>query len=166
MYIPEHFHEKDLERLDWLAAHDAFATLISVVDAVPFATHLPVLYRREAQRVTLMGHWARANPQWQSIEAQRVLVILHGPHAYVSPRWYVEPTQNVPTWNYAVAHIYGQVRLVEETEQLAGIVTRLADNTRVARSRRGVLPIRTAGHYCAASWGSSSGRMRFNSNSN
>jgi len=127
MYIPPHFNETDLSRLDWLAAHDAFGTLISTVDGAPFATHLPVLYARDGERVTLTGHWARPNPQWRAIEGQRALFIFHGPHTYISPRWYVEPAQNVPTWNYAVAHVYGTVRLINERDALERIVTALAD---------------------------------------
>jgi transcriptional regulator len=126
MYIPSHFRETDLGRLDWLAAHDAFGTLVSLVDGAPFATHLPVLYRREGNSVTLTGHWAKPNPQWQTIEEQRALFIFHGPHAYISPRWYVEPHRNVPTWNYAVAHVYGRVKVWHEPERLESIVTALA----------------------------------------
>jgi transcriptional regulator len=126
MYVPDHFREEDLARLDWLAAHDAFGTLVSSVDGATFATHLPVLYARAGEQVTLTGHWARPNPQWRAIEGQRVLFIFHGPHAYVSPRWYVEPGRHVPTWNYAVAHVYGAVRLIHEPDALERIVSALA----------------------------------------
>jgi transcriptional regulator len=126
MYVPAHFDAGDLERLDWLAAHDSFGTLISSIDSAPFATHLPVLYERAGERITLTGHWARPNPQWRTIEGQRVLFIFHGPHAYVSPRWYATPRRHVPTWNYAVAHVYGTVRLIEEHAALERIVARLA----------------------------------------
>jgi transcriptional regulator len=126
MYIPQAFSSRDPEALDRLAAYDAFATLVSQVDGAPFASHLPVLYRRAEGRVILSGHWARANPQWRHIEGQRVLLILHGPHTYISPRWYVEPEKNVPTWNYAVAHVYGRVRLIHEAGELERIVTALA----------------------------------------
>ena len=126
MYIPEHFREADLARLDWLVSHDAFGTLVSTVDGAPFASHLPVLYRRENSRVVVTGHWARPNRQWRDIEAQRVLLIFHGPHTYISPRWYVEPRRHVPTWNYAVAHIYGRVRLVNDRAGLEQIVSSLA----------------------------------------
>ncbi|MGH8291050.1 MAG: FMN-binding negative transcriptional regulator [Steroidobacteraceae bacterium] len=126
MYLPDAFRSSDLADLDRLAAHNAFGTLISQVDGAPFASHLPVLYRRAEARVTLTGHWARANPQWRGIEGQRVLFILHGPHAYISPRWYVEPQKNVPTWNYAVAHVYGRLRVIHETQELERIVTALA----------------------------------------
>lgn len=127
MYTPAPYHETDLARLDWLAAHDAFGTLISQVDGAPFATHLPVLYSREESRVTLWGHWARPNPQWRSIEGQRVLFIFHGPHAYVSPRWYTDPSRQVPTWNYATAHLYGRMTLEHDPAVLARHVSALAD---------------------------------------
>ena len=126
MYLPEPFKTQDLGALDRLAAHNAFGTLVSQIDGAPFASHLPVLYRRAGNQVTLTGHWARANPQWREIETQRALFIFHGPHAYVSPRWYLEPQKNVPTWNYAVAHLYGRVRPIQEGEALEQIVTALA----------------------------------------
>ena len=126
MYVPAHFNPTDLAHLDWLAAHDSFGTLISRVEDGLYATHLPVLYARAGERVTLTGHWARPNPQWRTIEGQRVLFIFHGPHAYISPRWYAQPRRHVPTWNYAVAHVYGAVRLIHEREALERIVTTLA----------------------------------------
>jgi transcriptional regulator len=126
VYIPAFSHETDLRQLDWLAEHDAFGTLISVHEGAPFATHLPVLYRRTDSEVRLSGHWARANPQWSTIEGQRALFIFHGPHAYISPRWYTDPDNNVPTWNYATAHLYGRVQLVQGATQLTRIVSALA----------------------------------------
>lgn len=126
MYIPQAFSSEDPEALDRLAAYNAFATLVSQHAGIPFASHLPVLYRRAEGRVMLTGHWARANPQWRDIEGQRVLLILHGPHAYISPRWYLEPEKNVPTWNYAVAHVYGRVRVIHDLAELERIVTSLA----------------------------------------
>lgn len=127
MYIPQHFNVSDLHWLDWLAEHDSFGTLISTVDETPFASHLPVLYQRTGEQVTLTGHWARPNEQWRSIEDQRVLFIFHGPHAYITPRWYPEPRKHVPTWDYATAHVYGRIRLVEDAAALEKIVSSLAE---------------------------------------
>jgi transcriptional regulator len=126
MYIPQAFSSQDLEALDRLAAHNAFGTLVSQLGGAPFVSHLPVLYRRAEGRVTLSGHWARANPQWREIEGQRVLFVFHGPHAYISPRWYLDPERNVPTWNYAVGHVYGRVRVTHDIAELERIVTSLA----------------------------------------
>lgn len=127
MYLPEAFQVDDLRGLDRLVAYNAFGTLVSQSGGAPFVSHLPVLYRRAEERVTLLGHWARANPQWREIGGQRALLILHGPHAYISPRWYVDPGKNVPTWNYAVAHVYGRVRVIHEVDEIERIVTALAD---------------------------------------
>lgn len=126
MYLPEAFKAKELGALDRLAAYNAFGTLVSQLDGAPFVSHLPVLYRRTEGQVTLTGHWARANPQWRDIEGQRVLFIFQGPHAYISPRWYLEPEKNVPTWNYAVAHVYGRVRVIHDIAELERIVTALS----------------------------------------
>ena len=127
MYTPQHFTTTDLGWLDWLAEQYPFGTLISQAEGAPFATHLPVLYRRENDQAILTGHWARPNAQWRDIESQRVLFMLQGPHAYVSPRWYMDSAKQVPTWNYVAAHVYGKIRLVHEGEELERIVVSLAD---------------------------------------
>ncbi len=108
MYIPAAFAVKDEAILfDFIDRH-SFATLVSTIDDVPFATHLPVLLDRARNR--LLGHVAYANPHWRCFDGVReVLIIFQGPHAYVSPSWYVE-TPAVPTWNYAAVHVYGVPR--------------------------------------------------------
>ncbi len=127
MYLPRHYAETDLQHLDDLIAQDPFVTLISVDDAGhPFASHLPVLYRRDGEEVLIEGHWARPNPQ-----ARRpgdALMIVHGPHAYVSPGWYPdkEAAARVPTWNYAVAHLHGSLETTEDASMLAELVSRLS----------------------------------------
>lgn len=126
MYTPRHFVETDLTALDALFERDAFVTLITSVDGVPCASHLPVLYQREAEHVTVHGHWAKANPQWRSITGH-VLMIVHGPHAYISPSWYAEPATQVPTWNYAVAHLYGAIEILDDAASLEMIVATLAE---------------------------------------
>ncbi len=148
MYSPRHFVESDLTALDALFERDAFITLVSNVQGVPFASHLPVLYRRDCDRIVIQGHWARANPQWQEIAGQQVLMIVHGPHAHVSPSWYADPGEQVPTWNYAVAHLRGQVEATEDAAVLQAIVSALADryeaavgsNWRFPQSAPGQLP--------------------------
>ena len=126
MYTPRAFAVNDLVELDRLVARDAFVTMVSTHEGAPFATHLPLLYARDGQKVRFRGHWARPNPQWRGIEGQQVLLVVHGPHAYVSPSWYTEPSVHVPTWNYAVTHVYGRVRVFEDIESLATLVAELA----------------------------------------
>jgi transcriptional regulator len=127
MYNPPHFTSTDPTWLDWLAEHHPFGTLVSQVEDAPFASHLPVLYRRTDGEVTLTGHWARPNPQWREIETQRALFLFQGPHAYISPRWYADTPKQVPTWNYVTAHVYGTIRLIQEGPELEHIVVSLAE---------------------------------------
>lgn len=127
MHVPPAFAETDLGALDALIARDPFVTLVTVADGLPCATPLPVLYRRDGTRIVIEGHWARANPQ--SRHAGPALLIVHGPHAYVSPGWYPdkEPMARVPTWNYATAHLHGRLQISDDEALLADIVARLSE---------------------------------------
>lgn len=126
MYLPAAFAEHDLAALDALIARDAFITLIGMHEGLPQVSHLPVLYRRDGERVELRGHFARANPQSRLEGA--ALAIVHGPHAYVSPAWYPdkEAQARVPTWNYAVAHIHGALTLFDDEGALSALVDELS----------------------------------------
>lgn len=125
MYAPAHFASQDLAILDALFARDAFVTLISSdANGLPFASHLPVVYRRHEQQIQIRGHWARANPQ--SGHTGSALLIVHGPHGYISPTWYADPDHQVPTWNYAVAHLRGQLRQIDDEADKQSLVAELA----------------------------------------
>ncbi len=75
------------------------------------ATHLPLCLDRD--RAALIGHMARANPQWRSLDAARVLAVFHGPHSFSSPVWYGH-TPAVPTWNYGAVHVRGMAQLLDQ----------------------------------------------------
>ncbi|WP_126429105.1 FMN-binding negative transcriptional regulator [Brevibacillus marinus] len=115
MYIPQHFAIKDVTTAYKVIEEHSFATLVSVHNGVPFATHLPLMLNKE--KTYLYGHFARQNPQWKDIQNQTVLAVFHGPHCYISPSWY-ETNQAVPTWNYVTVHVYGEVELIEDEHEL------------------------------------------------
>jgi transcriptional regulator len=78
-------------------------------------------------RGKIVGHMARANPQWRQFDPEReVLAVFSGPHAYVSPSWY-ETHPSVPTWNYAAVHVYGRPRIIEDPESVRASIQRLVD---------------------------------------
>jgi transcriptional regulator len=114
LYSPAHFAQADRAAAHALIAAHPFATLITAVDGgEPRISHLPLLLEGDA----LIGHVARANPHWQAFGLGATVAVFHGPHAYVSPRWYTEPARMVPTWNYATVHVGGRPDLlgVEES---------------------------------------------------
>lgn len=109
MYRPTAFRLDDPAlAVEIMRAHP-FATVVSLREGEPFASPLPLLYADGA----LWGHTARANPHGRSLDGARVLVLFHGPHAYVSPRWYADPADNVPTWNYVTVQVHGVARVLD-----------------------------------------------------
>lgn len=138
MYLPASFVESDLAALDMLVERDNFVTLITVRDGTPVVNHLPVLYERDGERIELRGHWARPNPQAK--HAGAATIIVHGPHAYVSPSWYPDKEEQarVPTWNYAVAHLAGTLETFDDEASLAALVDGLSHRheARVGRDWR------------------------------
>jgi transcriptional regulator len=132
MYIPTAFHETDRAKLhDFIDGH-SFGLLVSALGGAPFVSHLPFLLERDVgPEGCLLGHMAKANPQWRELKGQEVLAVFPGPHAYVSPTWY-EAEEVVPTWNYVAVHAYGTCRLVVEPEEVAQLLVRL-----VARNEGG-----------------------------
>ncbi len=95
-----------------------FATLVTPdAEGELQATHLPLLLKRDAGRLGMLaGHMAKANTHWKAFNMSREsLVVFHGPHAYISPRWY-STDEAVPTWNYVVVHAFGMPRVLQEAE--------------------------------------------------
>lgn len=124
MYIPTAFVENDLTKLHDFIERNTFGLLVSQKDGFPFASHLPFLLDRlEGMQGRLIGHMARANPQWVEAGGQTALAIFSGPHAYISPTWY-EAEQVVPTWNYLSVHAYGRMQVIEDRNGLLEIVNR------------------------------------------
>jgi transcriptional regulator len=123
MYIPNHFHITDKAEIHAFIEANAFGQLISTIEGRLFSTHIPVLLAEDGNR--LLGHLAKANPQWQSIDDQEVLITLQGPHDYISPSWYCSP--GVPTWNYQAVHIYGSCQVFEDDTKLKQVVGKLTE---------------------------------------
>ncbi len=128
MYIPEHFAETDLQALHEFMRQHSFATLVTQHGNEPFASHLPLLLDGgSGTHGALLGHMARNNEQWRDFAAgAEILVMFHGPHAYVSPAWYEPGPMAAPTWNYTAVHAYGKARILPEDE-LVQTLHRLVD---------------------------------------
>ncbi|MFX1740035.1 SidA/IucD/PvdA family monooxygenase [Paraburkholderia sp. A1RI_3L] len=123
-YPPPHHVEGDPERLYAVLEQFKFATLVSVGDGEPFVTHAPLtLDRSRGAMGVLFGHMDRSNPQIDHLDGQRVLVVFHGPNAYISPHVY--KTDQLPTWNSIAVHVRGTLRLLRDpgalVRGLAGI---------------------------------------------
>jgi transcriptional regulator len=126
MYTPSYFKETRSEALHGLIRDFPFATVVIHSDAGLVANHLPFELVGDA---LLHGHVARGN-ELRHADGAEVLLIFRGPDGYVSPNWYPskhETGREVPTWNYAVVHVHGRLRVVEDTAWLRTLLERLTD---------------------------------------
>ena len=142
MYLPKHFEQPDAEAIARLLAAHPLATLAWHSAAGLSAEHLPLLWDRgpaDGAHGTLRGHVARANPVWREAAGSEMLAVFSGPQAYVTPSWYPSKAATakvVPTWNYAVAHLRGRLRVTEDAAWLRALVGRLTDTHEAARAQR------------------------------
>ncbi|HZP04736.1 MAG TPA: FMN-binding negative transcriptional regulator [Terracidiphilus sp.] len=113
MYTPKFNQVTDRATLIEAMRAYSFAILFGVSESGPQATHLPLVVKDEGEHGVLEGHFAKANPHWQSLAGRKTLVVFPGPHSYVSPSLYAEEL-SVPTWNYIAVHAYGTLALVED----------------------------------------------------
>jgi transcriptional regulator len=127
MYVPRAFAESDLAELHASMRAHPFATLVSAAGGAPFASHLPLLLDEASGGLgTLLGHVARPNPHAAAFDDRTpALAIFHGPHAYVSPRWYAGGP-NVPTWNYVAVHALGRPRRIQDAGRVRELLARSA----------------------------------------
>lgn len=127
MYLPARFREADRAAIyDAIAAYP-FATLVTATSQGLLASHVPLVLDTEAPagKAALLGHMAAANPHSRVLaEGAESLAIFHGPHAYISPRWYTSP-RNVPTWNYLAIHVHGIPEVVAESEALRHLLAKM-----------------------------------------
>ncbi|MBC7681698.1 MAG: FMN-binding negative transcriptional regulator [Ferruginibacter sp.] len=132
-YLPKHFEETDPATLHALVrAHPLATWVVPQTDGELLVNHIPFLLDTDrGPHGTLVGHVARANPVWRTLAAPgsaATVAVFQGPEAYISPSWYPGKAIHgkvVPTWNYAVVHAHGNVRIFEDRAQLLALVTRL-----------------------------------------
>ncbi len=109
-----------------------FASLVTMGSEGLEATPLPLMLDPDdGPQGSLIGHIARANPQWRTASAEHeALAIFSGPDSYITPSWYETKRLTgkvVPTWNYVTVHVRGRVTFFQDPERLLDLVRRLTD---------------------------------------
>ena len=118
VYLPSHFVEQSRESLIQTIRKWPLATIIRMSSEGLTADHVPLVVVEEADALRLEGHVPLANPIGDNeADEAAVLVIFHGPEAYISPSWYPAKQEHrrvVPTWNYQVVQVRGQLRVIRD----------------------------------------------------
>ena len=132
MYTPKSYREERLEVLHALMAAHPLGALVRMGEDGLCADHLPFEIAPptpDAPFGTLRAHVARANPLWRT-DGVDTMVIFQGPQAYITPAWYAEKElsgEEVPTFDYAVVHAHGKLKVIDEPAWLLDFLTRLTN---------------------------------------
>ena len=109
----------------------SFGHLVSTATTrQPQLQSTPLPFVVDDELTELRAHFARANQHWKDVEGVQALMIVAGPDAYISPRWYPSKAEHgrvVPTWNYEVIHLHGTIEIHDEASWKSDLVTALTD---------------------------------------
>lgn len=130
MYIPAKYREERTGVLHGLIASHPLGLVVThgadglSADHIPFEVSAPA---DDAPFGILRAHVARANPLWRRDGAE-VMAVFQGDSRYVSPSEFEEKALTgkvVPTWDYAVVHVHGRLRAMDDPAWLAALLARL-----------------------------------------
>lgn len=111
------FAMTDVGEIRRLIARNPWVTLVSSTDNGLVASHYAVLLDDERDDLTIVGHVGKPDDLIHGLGERELLVVVQGPHGYVSPGWYGD-TPSVPTWNFVSAHLSGIPEILTPDENL------------------------------------------------
>ncbi|MFC0678398.1 FMN-binding negative transcriptional regulator [Lysobacter korlensis] len=120
-----HFLLEDVAEVKRLIRENPWGTFVSSTSDGLVASHYPVLLEPGEEGITIVSHVGRPDEVAHELGRHELLLIVQGPHGYISPGWYDEG-DIIPTWNHVTAHLYGVPEVLGEQENLA-VLSRLVD---------------------------------------
>jgi len=105
----------DPEEVKRLIRENPWATIVSTTSTGLVASHYPVVLEEDADGISIVSHVGRPDEQLHELGSGEVMVIIQGPHGYISPGWY-ENDELIPTWNHVTAHLYGTPEILSDEE--------------------------------------------------
>ncbi len=120
------FAIEDPEFVRELVRDNPWAVLVSPGDGGLVASHYPILLDSKASELEILTHVGKPDDRIHRLGEGELLLIVQGPHGYISPSWYPPDPGNVPTWNFVVAHLYGVPQILDDRENLE-VLTRLVE---------------------------------------
>lgn len=120
------FRLEDRATLEALIEEVCFGAVFAATPDGPRVAHTPIVSTGDG---AVWFHLSNGNALTRHLEGATALVVLNGPDAYVSPRWYSAAGQ-VPTWNYVALELEGRVRRMarEGTEALLEYIGELRES--------------------------------------
>jgi len=123
-----HYILDDEAEIKRLVRENPWAAYVSNPEGGMVASHYPTLLDEDADGIVLLTHFGRPDEKLHDVgEGREMLVIVAGAHGYVSPSWYSNPDDFVPTWNHVTAHLYGVPEVLTAEENLV-VLEKLVDH--------------------------------------
>jgi transcriptional regulator len=123
---------RDPDEVKRLIRENPWGTIVSHTSNGLVASHYPVVLEEDAEGISIVSHFGRPDEKLHELGQHDVMVIVQGPHGYVSPGWY-ENGEVVPTWNHVTAHLYGRPEILSESENFQ-VLGNLVDHFERVRS--------------------------------
>ena len=108
----------DVDEVKRLIRENPWATIVASTTEGIVASHYPVVLEEDAadpDAIVLVSHVGRPDERSHELGEHEVMVIVQGPHGYVSPGWY-PAEQIIPTWNHVTAHLWGTPEILSDDE--------------------------------------------------
>jgi transcriptional regulator len=121
-----HYLLTDPVEVKRLIRENPWATIVSHTAKGLVASHYPVVLEQDVEGISIVSHVGRPDERLHELGQHEVLVIIQGPHGYISPGWYANE-DFVPTWNHVTAHLYGTPELLGDEENF-GVLGNLVDH--------------------------------------
>ena len=87
-----------------------FGMVFAATPDGPRVAHTPLLMTESG---AVQFHLARSNALARHLDGATALIVVNGPDAYVSPRWY-DDRNTVPTWDYVALELEGPMRRMDD----------------------------------------------------
>ena len=112
-----------------LIRENPWATIVSHTSTGLVASHYPVILEEtDDDTISIVSHVGRPDEKLHELGEHEVMVVVQGPHGYISPGWYQDEKSGfVPTWNHVTAHLYGVPQLLSEAENFE-VLDKLVDH--------------------------------------
>ncbi len=120
-----HYITEDEDVVKRLIRENPWAGYVSNTANGLVASHYPTLLEEDADGIVIASHFGRPDEELHELGEHDMLVIVQGPHGYISPGWYAEG-DIVPTWNHVTAHLYGTPEILSDEENYQ-VLRRLVD---------------------------------------
>jgi transcriptional regulator len=111
-----HFVLSDVAEVARLVRENPWATIVAHTAEGLVASHYPVvLEETDDGSLSLVSHVGRPDERSLELGQGEVMIIVQGPHGYVSPGWY-PAEQIIPTWNHVTAHLWATPEILSDDE--------------------------------------------------